>query len=343
MKILHINNFYNPGGSALACYELAKGLATLNPDIKQKFVGISPGIMQQAFAEIGEPLIIPEASPGFNLNCYELLTLLSKYQPDIIHIWIPGHENPPYFARLPKDCKKVLTVLCGQTLGCNHKLFDQILFISKYNQQLSIHVDNYTTIRCGINHPDTTPEPSFNEKERPCVGRVSAFCPSKNIDHTLYVMIKLRQQGFDNRFVIAGEIQDFNYFKTIRKQAEENFIELHYNIDFAHKQKLLDEIDILHYPTSNEAFCLSILEGMRMGKAIVTYNNSAISELNHNDNLVMVPDHATTELLDATSYLLLNPQECARLGQRSFEVWKQHYTNDRYAREVSQVYDKVLT
>lgn len=334
-NILFINNFYNPGGSTLAALELAKGLPT---NINKSFIGCIGGELQQEFDKLGKTYLFPPIG-NFDYNAKDIHKVIEESQPDLIHIFIPGHENPTYFTALPPNIKKVITVLCTQQVGFDHTLFDKVTFISKYNRSLSPHVKNGYVIRCGLGdkNDDFTPPKIISE---PIIGRISAFCPSKKILDTVHCASCLSNV----QFIIAGQILDFNYFSIIKHQikiCKLSNIELSYNILNSTKEAIYHDIDILHYPTSDEAFCYSILEGMRLGKAIITYNNSSMCELNHDNNLCIVENNDTRKLLTQTKNYLDNPQEIMDHGIKNRQIYEEYYTRDIYAHNMLNLYNYV--
>lgn len=329
MKILFINNFFNPGGSTLACLEPSKLLKDNGHELE--FIGCYDGIKRKDFESIGKVHFL-NVDKLFEYKSSDIIEICNSFNPDIIHIMIPGHEYPDYFNYLPYNCKKICTVLCGQKVGFDHTKFDTVIFPSKYGGSLS-NINNGKIIRYGIN--DIEYKPIVTDKI--VFGRISAFCPSKQILATIYCANACK----DKQFIIAGEVQDKNYFTSlvahIKKHNIKN-VRLEYNISEQRKQEILEEINVLHYPTSNEAFCYSILEGMRAGKAIISYYNSAIPELQHDNNLLLVSDNNLSSLIRETKNL--STDDVIKLGSKNRKVYEQFYSIEEYVRNLMNEYNR---
>ena len=336
MDILHVPNFYNPGGSAKACYEIACNLREHN----QQFVGCVNGSYRYKFMDIGQSHLFDTIGPlDYGNRIHELI---KHFKPDVLHVYIPGHENPSYFKGLPKNLIKVCTVLCGQKIGFDPSTFDHITFLSEYNKSLSlssIEGVNSSVIRCGSTCPiEYNYKPI--DKEHVVFGRISAFCPSKRILETLKCSSKLR----DNTFLIAGEIQDHIYHQKIVNFVRDNSldnVEIYTNVSDGTRESIYERIDVLHYPTTNEAFCFSILEGMERGLSVISYDNSSIPELNHKDNLVLVKDGDMDQLVSETIKLSQSQEECNRLGKLNRSVYEEFYTARRYSDDVLNLYERL--
>jgi len=338
MKIVHICNFFNPGGSALACYEHAKH----REDDAQLFIGCRKGIFKNKFNKLGRTYLYGNL-PQLNYKL-ESISFLYDFKPDIIHIYLPGHENPPYLQYLPKEAKKVCTILCGQQIGFNPHHFDHLIFISKYNQRLSEPIlkekryKNYSIIRYGLSN--LKKEPEFTKNKQIVFGRVSAFCPSKKIEDT----IECARKCPNSKFIIGGEVLDRKYCNSLKRTIEDKKIKnvsIFENISEKVKEEIYNSIDVLHYPTSNEAFCFSILEGMQRKKAIISYHDSAIPELNHDYSFFLEED--LSDLIHITYKLQNSSMETIqKLGQISREIYERYYTSEMYYKNIDNLYKNLL-
>jgi len=336
MDILHVPNFYNPGGSAKACYEIACNLSEHN----QQFVGCVNGSYRYKFMDLGQSHLFNTVGPfDYGDRIHELITY---FKPDVMHVYIPGHESPSYFEGLPENLVKVCTVLCGQEIGFDQSIFDHITFISEYNKSLSlskIEEVNSSVIRCGSTCPiEYNYEPIENSNI--VFGRVTAFCPSKRIMDTLQCALKLR----NNPFLIGGEVQDKSYYTKILNFINDNKldnVEIYLNMSDKMRENLYERIDVLHYPTTNEAFCFSILEGMERGLPVISYDNSAIPELNHKDNLILVEDGNIDQLVNETVNLSESKDDCNKLGKLNRSVYEEFYTSQRYSSDVLDLYERL--
>ena len=267
MKISLINNFFNPGGATKVSYSLAENLSQSH---QMQFYGFLDGSYREKFGELGETFLLKGCQFDYGKD---LIYNLEKFNPDIIHIFIPGEQNPSYFKKLP-PCKKFITVLCEQNIGFDPTIFERVFFLSEYSKGFCGNIKNGICIRPSI-------ETNVAEKEQariPAIGRISAFCPSKLIDHT--ILCAANNKNF--MWTIAGEIQDENCFRNAMKaktKLELSNLNIRTNLNEEEKLGILRSSDIWHYPTSSETFCFSILDAFAARKPVISYQNSAIPEL----------------------------------------------------------------
>lgn len=328
MKILHINNFANPGGSSIACYELAKELYRLGH--KQQFMIQKNGSYLPKFNELGKARLYPEL-PNLDYIKEMVLHEISVFNPDVVHVWLPGHENPTFIYYLPSHIRKLCNILCNQTVGFNPEIFDKIIFISEFQKNLSPFIQRSNIIRYGLSLESKDHNVSNNIK----IGRVSAFCPSKKIEDTIKCAAILP----NNEFIIGGEVLDVKYWLYLQKLISDlklDNVKMITNISEEDKLNILETVDIWHYPTSEEAFCISILEAMAYSKAIITYNDGALSELNHDNNLLLA--NSFNDLVEKTITLTGDRNEIKRLGQLNKIIYDDNYRSDQYAKNMLDEY-----
>lgn len=328
MRIAFINNFYNQGGSSLAAYELAKKLSKEN---EMAFYGSVDGPFREKFEELGATYLL--RSQHFEYDQH-IVDLISNFNPDIIHVFIPGEQQLNYFQSLPR-CKRFVSVLCGQTVGFDESQFDKVLFSSNYQVSLNQHIKNYEIIRYGVESKELyTPQ-----KQNVVFGRIASYCPSKMIHDTVYCANECR----DNKFIIAGEILDPSYFKSInayQKYFGNDNIEIKGSVSNEERDLIMNDIDVYHYPSSNEAFCFSILEAFANKKPVISYKNSAIPELFDTDEWLCDDFEC---LVDLTKKMAeLSPDERTVIGESNYLKYKQHST-DLYASKIINIYNEVYS
>jgi len=324
MRIAFINNFFNAGGSSLASFNLAQ---TFSKNHEMMFAGCIDGPFRKKFSKLGQTHLF--ANNNFEYG-QPLIDLLHSFNPDIIHIFIPGAQSLLFIDALPK-CKLFATVLCGQPVTFDHTKFKKIFFISKYQQAMSPLVNNGDIVRYGISSTETIAK----QQEIPSFGRISSFCPSKMIHDTIYCAARMPE----NKFVIAGEILDKTYFEGL--SAYLNYTgsqntKILTNINDEQKKEIINTCDVYHYPTSNEAFCLSILEAFSHGKPVISYRNSAMTELFETDEWLCDDFESLLELTKKMAST--SAQDRQTIGMKNFNLYKK-YGADIYAQKIEQEYN----
>lgn len=323
MRIAFVNNFFNAGGSSLASFNLAK---QLSPNHEMTFIGCVDGPYREKFSKLGETRLCLDRGFDYDDSCVEHI---HKFAPDIIHVFLPGAQNPSFISKLPQ-CKRFATILCGQSVGFDHNQFNKIFFISEYAKALSPWVTNGKIVRYGIESSEYIKEQS----ETPVFGRVSSFCPSKMIHDTIYCAARMPE----HQFIIGGEILDRSYFDGVSaylNYTDAQNTKIMTNISEEEKNKVLTSCDVYHYPTSNEAFCLSILEAFSHGKPVLSYEDSAIPELFESTEWLCKDFE---DLLDRTKKIAsLSAQDRQTIGMKNFNLYKK-YGVDIYAQKIAAEY-----
>lgn len=328
MKIAFINNFYNPGGSTKTAFALAENFSRFN---EMQFYGFWDGPFRKRFAEIGEAFLMP--AENFDYGDM-IIKSLEEFDPDIIHVFIPGAQNPSYFYRLPSRAKKFATILCEQKIAFDHTVFDRIFFQSKYGEAFSGALSNGIVVRPGW-------ECDFLEKEqrpRPVLSRVSAFCPSKLIDHTV-----LAAKHFNrNEWVVAGEIQDRKYYSDLIAFKQENSVrnlKIISNISDSLVEQIINDCDIWHYPTSSEVFCFSVLEAMAAKKPVISYKLDAVKEFFKTDE--WLADGFDDMMAKTERMIGLSSIERQKIGVENYRSYLEHLP-EIFAEKVMSEYEQFI-
>ena len=336
MNIMHFVNFFNGGGSTKTCLEHVAHM----PEHNHVFIGSDNGVSKSIFKTLGPTYTLSRDS-NFNYAPHLSQNLIEKHEIDLIHFYLPGHENPTFLNKFEQ--KKLCTVLCGQKIGFGKNLFDHVRFISEYQTKLNeeelTDFQSYSVVRCGLG-PDQAKFRNPNPKAKTCFGRVSAFCPSKRIMDTVQCAKVFNQ----NPFIIAGHILDVAYFESIISFIRDNNmknVQIEYNIDDFQKEAIYNKIDVLHYPTENEAFCYSIVEGMQRTKPVISYDNSAIPELDILSSIDLVESGNIEDLIEKTRVYVDNPAKIPNAGLLNREVYEKNFTSKIYTESMGSLYEYV--
>jgi glycosyltransferase involved in cell wall biosynthesis len=323
MRIAFINNFFNAGGSSLASFNLAQ---TLSKNHEMMFAGCVDGPFREKFSKLGQTYLFANNNFEYDQN---LTDHLNRFSPDVIHIFVPGSQQLSFIGTLPK-CKLFASVLCGQTVGFDTSKFNKIFFSSEYQRSLSPNVSNFEIVKYGI----CSTESITQQREAPVFGRVSSFCPSKMIHDTIYCSARMP----NNNFIIGGEILDRQYFDGITaylNYTDAKNTNIFANVSDEQKQEIINSCDVYHYPSSNEAFCFSILEAFSCGKPVISYRNSAIPEMLETDEWLCDDFESLLELTKKMAST--SAQDRQTIGMKNFDLYKK-YGVDIYAQKIEQEY-----
>lgn len=328
MKIAFVNNFFNAGGSTKTAYSLAQNFSKNN---EMQFYGFFDGIYRKKFESLGKTTLLNSTNFDYSDN---LIEDINTFNPDIVHVFIPGAQNPSYFGKLPNTSKKFVTVLCEQKIGFDYNIFDKVFFLSKYGEKYTGPLHNGMVVRPGYEY-------DFLEKAQskdPVIARVSAFCPSKMIDHTVLACARHKHL----RTNIAGEIQDINYYKKILDMKSVlglRNLKVQANVNDSIVEQTINDCDIWHYPTSSEIFCFSVLEAMAAKKPVISYKKDAVRELFDSDEWLA---DDMEDMFEKTSKLVKTPpSERSEIGRKNYLMYLKH-RSDLFSDKIMAEYIKAL-
>lgn len=327
MKIAFVNNFFNAGGSTKTAYALAQNFSKNH---EMQFYGFFDGIYRERFESLGKTTLLNSTNFDYDDG---LIEYINGFNPNIIHVFIPGSQNPTYFNKLPKTSKKFATILCEQRISFDTTIFDKIFFQSKYGERYTGPVSNGVVIRPGYDY-------DFLEKaqsKEPVLARVSAFCPSKMIDHTVLACARHKHLKTN----VVGEIQDINYYKKIldmKSVLDLKNLKIQANVNDQIVEDTINNCDIWHYPTSSEVFCFSVLEAMAAKKPVISYKKDAVCELFDSDE--WLADNME-DMFEKTSRMIkTSSEERTKIGRKNYLMYLKHGA-DLFADKIMAEYLKV--
>jgi glycosyltransferase involved in cell wall biosynthesis len=107
---------------------------------------------------------------------------------------------------------------------------------------------------------------------------------------------------------------------------------------------LIGRLDVLvHASKTGEPFGQVIIEGMAAGKPIIATRGGAVPEIVVEGKTgLIVPMGDAMKMADAIITLLSDPAEAAAMGRAGRERVAQHFTIERTAQGVQQIYDELL-
>ena len=132
------------------------------------------------------------------------------------------------------------------------------------------------------------------------------------------------------KYMIIGPIQDYNYYSTLNKQIQrlglqDSIIFTSHYSDLSLKLPALTRADIFLIPSLHESFGMVVLEAMAMGKPIVASNIEGIAcILEHMNTGILVNPTQSSEIANAITTLLFNPELCKKLSENA------SYTVNKY-------------
>lgn len=194
------------------------------------------------------------------------------------------------FPRIQKTIKYTIHVLFGRIL-LNYSA-DRIIAISEWEKRQlvknKINEKLVTVVPLAIedyafnstkNAPISTAVKNIVDRHPGYILQVSRVHPIKNIETTIKALARMEHPI---PYVIAGGVENAGYKeelqKLIQKNGLENMVIFAGKISTEDKYFLIDNSLCMVHMSYNEAFGLSVYEGMSRGKVCIAANNSALVE-----------------------------------------------------------------
>ncbi len=153
---------------------------------------------------------------------------------------------------------------------------------------------------------------------------------------------RLKNNGIAFRAVFAGEWSstDFReeFYERVRLRGLDEFIEYRGPQYGADKARLLEEADILAFPSLNEAFPLVVLEAMAHALPVVASDEGAIPEMVQNGETgFLITKGADRALADRLDQLLRDADLRTRLGSAGRERFLRLFTIEVFEARLAAV------
>jgi glycosyltransferase involved in cell wall biosynthesis len=185
------------------------------------------------------------------------------------------------------------------------------------------------------------------------IGYLARIAPEKGLHVLAAAYIQLRKRsGTDGiRLVAAGYLppEHRSYLAevkaTLRAAGLEQEFEYRGEVDRAQKVAFLHELDLLSVPTTyKEPKGLFVLEAMAAGVPVVQPRHGAFPEMidRAGGGLTVKPDDPDA-LADGILALRLDPELAASLGRAGAAGVREHYSAERMAERVEQIYAELAT
>lgn len=320
------------------------------------------------------PKFIPEKfynlSIHYSLATANILKIISKIKPDIIHLF--GAENPVYCSAVANNLFTCPILVSPQAfirnslaIGNPVKRFirwnriryeskilkDQIFFTVATNDVVNeLNKTNTASFKFKMAYPTTYSKkgPDF---EKYCkeydISYFAQISKEKGIEDFLELVVRLKEKFPTIRAIVIGGGNEL-YIKQIKKKIVN--LDLSDNIYFAGFQKtqndafeLLIKSKVYVLPTYYDGLPGTIRESMYLKVAVVAYAVGGIPRLNDNIECIKsVPVHDIDVMLNEVTNLLVDEQKRTLLINNAFSVITQDYSNDNVLTDLVNIYKKIL-
>jgi glycosyltransferase involved in cell wall biosynthesis len=180
------------------------------------------------------------------------------------------------------------------------------------------------------------------------IGLVGRITPWKGQDIFIKAAALLKQKHPEAKFEIIGAplFSERAYEAELRRLCDE--LNVTDTVEFAgFVEKVparIAELDIVvHASITGEPFGQVIIEGMAEQKPVVATNGGGVPEIVQDGITgLLVPMGDALRMAEAIDYLLTHPDEATMMGVRGRERVQTHFTIQKTARMVEEVYGEVF-
>ncbi|MEW6334443.1 MAG: glycosyltransferase, partial [Thermodesulfobacteriota bacterium] len=174
------------------------------------------------------------------------------------------------------------------------------------------------------------------------VGNVSRLADGKGHSDLLTAAADILVRHPDTVFLIVGDGGRRNELMGLSRSLN---IAEHVRFTGSRRDipELLDIMDIFVFPAGDEAFGISVLEAMAMGKPIIATNDAAVPELieDRKEGLLVEPNSPGL-ISAAVQVLLADPERCARMGAAA-RARSRLFSLERMTAAVEDIYLKIVS
>jgi glycosyltransferase involved in cell wall biosynthesis len=173
------------------------------------------------------------------------------------------------------------------------------------------------------------------------MARISSI---KGIDTLVRAAALVREKAGDVHFRVCGDVADAEYFRTIQALIDEH--RLRENFTFGVATDVVaayQEAHVFCLPSNTEGMPYSILEAMLCGCPVVATDVGNVAETLGNTGIVVSPNNPA-QLAEALLWLLDAREGASRRQRLALKALKRahtHYTVDRMANRIRQIYSRL--
>lgn len=187
-----------------------------------------------------------------------------------------------------------------------------------------------------------------SDSRRPLIGLVGRISPWKGQHIFIQAAAAIIKKHPEANFQIIGSalFDETDYEDSLHKLCRD--LRITNNIEFVgfvnNVSAWIANMDILvHASTTGEPYGQVIIQGMAAGKPVVATNGGGVPEIVvEGITGLLVPMGEVGPMADAIEYILDHPSMAATMGSQGRERVLEHFTIQRTARMVEDVYEQVL-
>jgi glycosyltransferase involved in cell wall biosynthesis len=172
-----------------------------------------------------------------------------------------------------------------------------------------------------------------------CIGRI---IPQKGQKVLLSAVPGILRRRPDAFFLIVGDVflKEASYKKELLEFIKNNRIEKNARLTGFRTDigNVIRSLDLVIFPSiAPEAFPLSVLEAMSLGKPVIASDIGGVQEIIEDGvtGLLVAPNRPE-QITEKVLYLLNDPQSCEEIGQRAKEFVNRKFSMENYVLDIEE-------
>lgn len=251
---------------------------------------------------------------------------------NMLKVPVIGTIHAPYYwnsfpSIVEKICSQVDTICCGSKWG---------LSVMKGHLPPSF-TNKLRLIYYGISMPNIKPTPlPFS---LPTILILCRLSFEKGVDTAIEAFSLLKKRGSDAQLLIAGEGTERPYLEHLVNQLSlQNCVEFTGALTRNEVPLAINRATFVIMPSHFEAFGLSALESMLMNRPVIASKVGGLPEfISHGQTGLLIPTQDPLSLCNAMEFLLKQPQEIVKMGERAKKSVIGKFTLEKYLDEYEAI------
>ena len=169
---------------------------------------------------------------------------------------------------------------------------------------------------------------------------------SKGIGDFLEALSILHKKNIECKAIIIGAIGDINSYQLnneLNNKGLADKVEYLGPLYNSKKHEILAEVDILIYPTKNDAFPLVLLEALQYGLPTIATNEGAITEIIDDGMTGFIIDKGQPNKIAEKVEILYNDRELLRkMGEAGRKKFEANYSLEKFENNMAKVFQQVF-
>lgn len=235
--------------------------------------------------------------------------------------------NNPLWKEVIKDCQEADAILVNSQ------------FVKDTFIEAGYDSDRIKVAYLGVREDFFDLKQAYHINEKLRILFTGGFGFRKGAEYALKAMQELERQGIDYEFIVVGSHDEAQ--PLIEKYPIKGLKPIGF-VPQDDLKEYLATADIYLFPSLCEGCASSGMEAMAAGLPVIATHESGLP-IENGKNGIIVPSKDVESIVDAILTLKDNKSYRETLGKAAFQLISEHYTWEKYAEEVTKIYQDLLT